>query len=526
MQMIRPGMLVSTAAALMLMAGGATAKNLNWSFSTDILTLDPFAHNSTFTQAFLNNVYEGLTRHNTKLEIEPALAESWTVVTPSVWRFKLREGVKFHNGNSFDADDVVFSWQRANTPGGLVIGNINQIKDIRKVDAMTVEIETRGPFPILLSALTGFYMMDRQWAEANDATASSNLQERKENFANRNANGTGPFKLRAREVDVRTVLDVNAGWWDRPRHNLTEVTFTPIRSDATRTGALLSGAIDATVGIPLQDIQRVSSDARLQVIQGPELRTIYFGFDQARDELLYSSVKGRNPFKDKRVREAIYRAIDVEAIKRAVMRGQSWPAGMMASPFLNGAPAELNGRLPLDVERAKRLLAEAGYPEGFSVGLSCPNDRYVYDEQICLAAVSMLARIGIRIEPQFEPTAKWSQRLNGQDVSMFMLGHAGLPAVDTFATLSEVLATRGPGRGGLNAGGYSNKSLDALIDRIAQEADEPKRRQLIREALQLEKDDIAHVPLHQQPIVWAAKKGIDLAQAPDNRLRLWYVTVP
>jgi peptide/nickel transport system substrate-binding protein len=523
--MTRPGLLLSAAAALMMAAGGASAKNLNWSFSTDILTLDPYAHNNTFTQAFLNNVYEGLTRHNSKLEIEPALAESWTVVSPNVWRFKLRAGVKFHNGNGFDADDVVFSWQRANTPGALVIGNINRVQDIRKVDAMTVEIETKGPFPILLSALTGFYMMDKQWAEANDALVSSNLQERKENFANRNANGTGPFKVRAREVDVKTTLDVHAAWWDKPAHNLTEVVFTPIKSDATRTGALLSGAIDATVGIPLQDIQRVSSDAKLQVIQGPELRTIYFGFDQGRDELLYSSVKGKNPFKDKRVREAIYRAIDVEAIKRSVMRGQSWPAGMMASPFLNGAPADLNQRLPVDMERAKKLLAEAGYPEGFTVGLSCPNDRYVYDEQICLATVSMLARIGIKIDPQFEPTAKWSQRLNNMDVSMFMVGHAGLPAVDTFATLAEVIATRAPGRGGLNAGNYSNKQIDALIDQIAQESDEPKRRGLIREALRLEKEDIAHVPLHQQPIVWAAKKGIDLAQSPDNRLRLWYVTV-
>jgi len=519
------GLMVSTVLAAGLAMAQAEARSLNWSFSTDILTLDPYAHNNTFTQAFLNNVYEGLTRHNQKLEIEPALAESWSLVSSSVWRFKLRQGVKFHNGNSFDADDVVFSWARANTPGALVIGNINQVKDIRKVDAFTVDIETKGPFPILLSALTGFYMMDKQWSEANDAVSSSNLQERKENFANRNANGTGPFRVQAREVDVKTTLDAYAGWWDKPKHNLTDVVFTPIKSDATRTAALLSGAIDASVGIPLQDVQRVAADPKLQVIQGPELRTIYFGFDQFRDELLYSSVKGKNPLKDKRVREAIYRAIDIEAIKRAVMRGQSWPAGMMASPFLTGAPADLNQRLPLDPERSKKLLAEAGYPEGFTVGLSCPNDRYVYDEQICLAVVSMLARVGVKIEPQFEPTAKWSQRLNNMDVSMFMVGHAGLPAVDTYATLSEVIATRGPGRGGLNAGRYSNPAIDKLVDDIAQESDETKRRGLIREALRLEKEDVAHVPLHQQPIVWAAKKGLVLQQAPDNRLRLWYVTV-
>jgi peptide/nickel transport system substrate-binding protein len=331
--------------------------------------------------------------------------------------------------------------------------------------------------------------------------------------------------LRSRDVDVKAVLVANPAWWDKPQHNLTEVVFTPIRSDATRTSALLSGAIDATVAIPLQDIQRVTADPRLQVVQGPELRTIYFGFDQARPELLYSDVKGRNPLKDKRVRQAIYQAIDIEAIKRAVMRGNSWPAGIIMSPYLNGAPSDLQQRLPFDPEASKKLLAEAGYPNGFSVGLSCPNDRYVYDEGICLAAIGMLARVGVKIEPQIEPLAKWSQRLNAQDVSMFMVGHAGLPAIDAYATLSEVVATKGPGRGGLNAGGYSNPKIDALIDQIEREADEPKRRALIREAMQLEKADVAHVPLHQQPIVWASKKGIDMAQSPDNRLRLWYVKV-
>ncbi|MBM3524873.1 MAG: ABC transporter substrate-binding protein, partial [Alphaproteobacteria bacterium] len=412
-------LLMTTAliAAFAFGAVGADAKNLNWSFSADVLTMDPFAHNNTFTQAFTNNIYEGLTRHNQKLEIEPALAESWTLVNPSLWRFKLRQGVKYHNGNAFDADDVVFSWARAQTPGALIIGNVGQIKDIRKVDSHTVEIETKGPFPLLLSALTGFYIMDKEWSVANDAAASSNLQEKKENFANRNTNGTGPFKLRSREVDVKTVLEANTAWWDKPQHNLTEVVFTPIASAATRTSALLSGAIDATVAIPLQDIARVTADPKLQVLQGPELRTIYLGFDHFRDELLYSNVKGKNPFKDRRVREAFYRAIDVEAIKRSVMRGQSWPAGMMASPFLTGAPTDINDRLPFDQAKAKQLLTEAGYPDGFTVALSCPNDRYVYDEQICLAVISMLARIGVKVESQIEPLAKWGQRLNTMDLS-------------------------------------------------------------------------------------------------------------
>ena len=509
-----------------LAASPAAAKTFTWAFNGDALTMDPHASNNTFTNAFANFIYEGLTRHNYEIKIEPALATSWKTISPTVWRFTLRNGVKFHDGADFDADDVVATWQRMNTPGALVMTVVNPIKDVRKVDSHTVDIETKQPFPILLSILTHFFVMDKGWMEKNDAKASTDLQQNKENFANRNANGTGPFKLKSREVDVKTVLEVNPNWWDKPQHNLTEVVFAPIKSDATRTSSLLSGAIDATISIPLQDVQRVSSDPKLQVIQGPELRTIFFGFDMNREELLYSDVKGKNPFKDLRVRRAFYQAIDIEAIKRSVMRGNSWPAGVVMSPYLTGAPKDLNTRLPFDPEASKKLLAEAGYPNGFSVGLSCPNERYVYDENICLAVVSMLAKVGVKIEPQIEPTAKWSQRLNNLDVSMYMIGHAGLPTADAYSTLSEVIATRGGGMGGLNAGRYSNPKFDDLLKRIEREVDSTKREAMIRDALQIAKDDIAFIPLHQQPIVWASKKGIDLKQAPDNRLRLWYVTMP
>ncbi len=322
------------------------------------------------------------------------------------------------------------------------------------------------------------------------------------------------------------MLEPFAGWWDHAAHNLTRVTFVPLASAATRAASLLSGAIDATVELPLQDIARVRTDPRLEVIQGPELRTIYLGFDQFRDELLYIDVKGRNPFKDHRVREAVYRAIDIQAIHRVVMANTSWPAGMMASPQLNGAPADINDRLPFDPELAKRLLVAAGYPDGFGVTIACPNDRYVNDERICQAIAGMLAKVGIRLTVQAETTAAWSRRTAALDVSMFMLGHAGLPLADAHSTLAEVLHTRTGGAGGLNIGRYSNPALDALVDRVREQADEPLRRALIREALLLEKADIGHVPLHQQPITWATRKGIALHPAPDNQLRLRLVTVP
>jgi peptide/nickel transport system substrate-binding protein len=513
--------------ALSMLFGAATAeaKTFTWTASLDALSMDPYSTNNSFTTAFVNNIYEGLARFNEELKVEPALAESWQTVSPTVWRFKLRRNVKFHNGEPFSADDVVFSWQRMQSPGSIAKLDLGGIKDVRKVDAYTVDVETHAPFPLVLNNLMSFTIMSKAWCEANNAKEASDLQQKKENFANRNANGTGPFMLKSREVDVKTVLAANPNWWDKPKHNLTEVNFTPIQSDATRTASLLSGALDATVSVPLQDVQRINSSGTFTVVQGPELRTIFFGMDQFRDELLYSDVKGKNPFKDVRVRRALYQAIDVEAIKRSVMRGVSWPAGMIVSPALNGAPQGMNARiLPYDPEAAKKLLAEAGYPDGFTVGMQCPNNRYVYDEQICLAVISMLGRVGIKITPQFEPAAKWNVRLNTQDISLYMIGHAGLPMVDAYAVLFDTVATRSATAGGLNAGRYSNPAFDALLPRIASELDPEKRRALIGEGVAITRNDMVYLPLHQQPITWAAKKGVDLRQSPDNQLRLRLVT--
>ena len=519
---------LSAALALSLTLGsaGVQAKTFTWTASSDALTMDPYSTNTSFSNAFMSNIYEGLVRFNEKIQIEPALAESWTSVSPTVWRFKLRQNVKFHRGEPFNADDVVFSWQRVQTPGSLSKLNLGDVKDVRKVDAFTVDVETKAPFPMLLNELLNLPIMSKSWSEANDAREASDLQQKKENFANRNANGTGPFMLKSREIDVKTVLAVNPNWWEKPRHNLTEVVFMPIQSDATRTSSLLSGALDASVSVPLQDVQRINSSGAFTVVQGPELRTIFLGMDQYRDELLYSDVKGKNPFKDIRVRKALYQAIDVDAIKRSVMRGVSWPAGMVLAPQLNGAPKNNTRILPFNAEASKKLLAEAGYPNGFTVGMQCTNNRYVYDEQICLAMISMLGRVGIKITPQFEPVAKWSVRINTMDVSLYMAGHAGLPMADSYALLYDVVATRTPTAGGTNAGRYSNPAFDALLPKIASELDISKRNALLAEAEGIERNDVAYIPLHQQPITWAARKGVELKQSPDNQLRLWLVTAP
>lgn len=502
----------------------AGAKTLTWSFSSDILTLDPHTSRVTFTNAFLANIYETLVRFDDKLALQPALATSWERVSPTLWRFRLREGVRFQEGQTFTADDVLFTWARLNTPGANR-GPLSAVTAMRAPDPLTLEIETAKPFPVLLNALVGMGIMSRAWAEANGAQNASDLAAKTENHATRHANGTGPFRLASRQPDGPTVLEANPTWWDTRRHDLDSVTFLPIRNAATRTASLISGSTDATVDLPLQDVDRVSRDPKLQVVQGPELRTIYIGLDQFRDELLYSDVKGRNPLRDRRVREALYRAIDEAAIKRSVMRDQAWPAGFMASPQLPGAPQDLNERLPFDPEASKRLLAEAGYKDGFQLGLTCPNDRYVNDERICQAIAAMWTRIGVRTAVQSETSVVWSRRTANGDVSAFMLGHAALPLAEVYSTLSEVIHSRSDVAGGLNYGRYSNPAVDKLIDQAGEETDDTRRAAAVREAFRLEKEDIGNIPLHQQPLVWASRRGIDLHQAPDNYFRLWLVKV-
>jgi peptide/nickel transport system substrate-binding protein len=241
-------------------------------------------------------------------------------------------------------------------------------------------------------------MMSQTWCEAHGTTRAASHED-KENYATRNENGTGPFILKDRQPAVRTVLVKNPDWWglnDWPI-NFDEVVFTRIANAATRAAALLSGELDMVYNVPLHDIARIQSTPGMKIWQTPELRTIFLGMDQSRPELLESSVKGENPFKDKRVRQAFYNAIDEDAIKSKVMHGFARPTALMVGPGINGFDPALDKRFPYDPTAAKKLLADAGYPNGFAVGFDCPNDRYVNDEAICQAIVAMLARIGVKL---------------------------------------------------------------------------------------------------------------------------------
>lgn len=522
---MRRTLIASAVAAAFFMPLAAQAKPFHWASQGDILTLDPHAQNEGLTITGSSFVYEPLVQYNEKFEVVPALATKWEQVSPTVWKFTLREGVRFHDGTPFEADDVVFSVKRAMSPTSNFKAYVNGIKDVRAVGDLAVEIETAGPNPVLLRQLTNVFIMNRDWAEKNNAVEPQDFSKKEETFSSRNTNGTGPYKLVSREVDVRTVFEENPDWWGKPakKGNVTRITYTPIKQSATRTAALLSGEIDFVLDPAAQDLERLRQQAK--VVEGNEYRTIYIGLDQKSPELKYSTIKGANPFADVRVREALYRAIDIEAIKKAVMRGLSSPTGTMIAPQVNGWSEELAKRVPYDPEKAKQLLKEAGYADNLNFTLDCPNNRYINDEAICQAIVAMWARVGVKAQLNAMPRATFFPKVQSYDTSAYLFGW-GVPTFDALYTLQSLIRSKGEGAdGSFNYGNYSNPEVDALIDQVKTETDDAKRTAAIRKALEIHAREFGHIPLHDQVIPWAMRKNVNVVHRADNRLTVEWITI-
>ena len=511
--------------ALVLACGLVQAVTLRVSNQGDVQSMDPHSLNETLQLSFTGNVYESLIERDKNMALTPLLATKWTQQSPTVWRFELRQGVLFHDGAPFTADDVVFTFKRAAGDGSDMKGYTNPIKAVRKVSDFVVDIETTLPYPILPDTLTTLGMMSKKWCEENKAEQPVDRRKGIENTASFKANGTGPFRLKERQPSVRTVIVRNFNYRSKIESNVDEIVFTPIGNDATRVAALLSGETDVMEPVPLQDVERVKSTGNITVLQGPELRTIFLGMDQKRDELLFSSVKGKNPFKDVRVRRAFYQALDIETIKSRVMRGASVPSALMVGAAVRGYQADMNKRLPYDVEAAKKLLTEAGYPNGFEVTMNCPNDRYVNDSAICQAVAANLARIGVKVNLQAETKVSYFPKILRRDTSFYLLGWTP-STVDSHDVLTAIMATpTDKGQGQFNLGAYSNPKIDELTSKIQSETDDKKRNEMIREAFKIHQDDVGHIPLHQQALAWAYSNKVSLVQLPNNYMNFKWITL-
>ena len=509
-------MLVAASVAAVL-AAPAQAQTLRWAAQNDILTLDPHSQNHATTNAILMHAYEGLTRYNDKYQVEPALATKWTYISPTQVRFELRKGVKFHDGTPFTADDVVFSFGRIRQPQGTMGIYVTGINEIKKIDDHTVDFIMAAPNPLLLRNIIDFRIMSKSWAEKNKTTNTQDYKAKEENFASRTVMGTGAYKITGWTPEQRITMTQNADWWDKHTGNVKEVIYTPIKSDPTRVAALLSGDVDMLTDLPTQDIARLRQDSKLKVVDGPEVRTIYLAPDMGSPELKHSNIKGKNPFADKRVRQALSMAIDREAIKRNIMRGLSIPAGLMVAPGVNGHSPELDTPIKTDVEGAKKLLADAGYPNGFEVRLNCPNNRYVNDEEICQAVVAMWARVGVKATLAAENMATFIQKVQNFDTSIYLLGW-GVATYDAQYSLQSLIRTRTTGAdGNFNFSKISDATVDRLVDAMKTETDVTKRNSMIRDALVRTKEEVLTIPLHHQMRPWAMKAGVTTLHRSDDR---------
>ena len=505
--------------------GAAQAQTLRWAAAGDPLTLDPYAQNESLTNVVNGQIYEFLVARDKQLNIVPQLATEWKQNGPLQWTFKLRPGVKFHDGRAFTADDVVFSLQRAKQPTSQIAAYASALGEARKIDDLTVEFNLPQFNPVFLQHLNALYILSKGWAEEHKATQTQNFASKEESYAAFNANGTGPWIVEKREPDVKTVLKRNPNYWGQIEGNVQQVVYTPIKSDATRTAALLSGEVDLVLDPPPRDLDRLRSTAQIKVVEGPENRVLYIGMDQGRDELLYGST-GKNPFKDVRVRKALYYATDIETIKTRLMNGQSSPTGaLMPSPLGSFNDPEIEARLPFDLAAAKKLLAEAGYPQGFEFTLDCPNNRYVNDERICQALAAQWAKANVKVRVNAQPKALFFAKLDKLDTSAYLFGWGG-SITDPETTFTPIYRNRGEkGVGEYNRGNFKDDELDALAAASSKEADPDKRKALIKQVFKRHNDQVHHIPLHRQYSAWATRTNVSVVHRADNWLELRWVRV-
>ncbi len=517
--------LLATAALSATLLAPAHAQTLRWAAQNDILTLDPHSQNHATTNAILQHAYEGLTRYGPQYEVEPSLATRWTTVSPTQVRFELRKGVKFHDGTPFTADDVIFSYGRVKQPQGTMGIYVTGVVEIKKVDDHTVDFIMSAPNPILLRNSISFFIMSKAWAEKNRTANVQDYKNKEENFASRNVMGTGPYRITGWTPEQRITMTINNDWWDKHTSNVKEVIYTPIKSDPTRVAALLSGDVDMLTDLPTQDVARLRGDSKLKILDGPEVRTIFLAPDMGSAELKHSNVKGKNPFADKRVRQALSIAIDRAAIQRNIMRGMSVPANLIVAPGVNGHDTVLDAPIKPDADGARKLLAEAGYPDGLEVRLNCPNNRYVNDEEICQAVVAMWARIGVKTTLAAENMATFIQKVQNFDSSIYLLGW-GVATYDAQYSLQSLVRTRTQGAdGNFNFSKVSDATVDRLVDAMKTEVDVAKRNAMIREALIRTRDEVLVIPLHHQVRPWAMKQGVTTVHRSDDRPEARFTTV-
>lgn len=500
----------------------ASSQQLRWAAQAEVQTLDPHAQNHPQTQAVLQHVYESLTRYTPHLQLEPALASSWQMLSPLVWRFNIRRGVHFHDGAPLTAEDVVFSLERIQEANSPLSAQFTSIRTVRRVDDFLIEIVLDKPAPLLPRYLADARIMSKRWAVANKVSKAQNLKSGEVGFSARHANGTGPFRLESWAPGQPLHLDRNPQWWDSAGFpgNLKGFSYRAIASDEARIRALQRGEIDLVTDVPSQRVPAIQGNRRLKLATDVAQRTLLIGMDQGSARLQHAQAGAHNPFQDQRVRHAMSLAIDMRTLYR-ITHGTYRPAGTIVAPGVTGWTPELDQRPPRNLPLARQLMQKAGYGQGFSVTLDCPNNRYAYDQEICQALVPMFARIGIRLQINSQPFASLVPKLETLDSSLWMIGW-GSPDNDALHNLLSLAYTRSDKVDGTyNAARISDPRLDRVINAARYESQPDKRLALLQQALQIVKDQYYYLPLRHATRSWVMNRHIQLlaptTERPDMR---------
>ncbi|MSQ71792.1 MAG: ABC transporter substrate-binding protein [Betaproteobacteria bacterium] len=502
-------------AALCFAAATHTAAaDLRIGLSADVTSMDPHFLNISPNNNVGWHVFEALTHVDENTRLIPGLATAWRAVNPTTWEFTLRRGVKFHDGSDLTADDVVFSIERAaKLPNGQYASFVQRLTEKTAVDAHTLRVRTATPYAMVPYDLNSIFVVSKK-AAANAATEDFN--------SGKAMIGTGPFRFVRFARGDRVELARNERWWgagDNKTAAWDKVTFRIMPTDPTRLAALLAGDVDMVEQIPTADLARVRVNTKFQTAQKVSWRTIFFHLDQSRDRAPSLTDRAgkpleKNPFKDARVRMAISKAINRQAIVERVMEGGATPASNLVSPPVFGHAGALKPEA-FDVEGAKKLLAEAGYPNGFAMTLHAPNNRYVNDDQIAQVVAQMLARAGIQAKVEALPINAYLPKARNGDFSFAMLGWGSFSAD---LALRSLLATpdKDKGYGTWNWSNYSNAKVDQLLDQAFATVDDKRREEIAREAMQLAMRDVAVIPLHHQLVTWAMRRPLTYVARTDE----------
>ena len=488
-----------------LMARAAVAQPLSMAVSAPPASIDPHYYTLTPSIQVSRHMFEALTRRDGNVRVQPSLAESWRLVDDLTWEFKLRPGVKFHNGDPLTAEDVAFSLRRVPTvqsPSSFAVYS-RAITGVEVVDPLTIRFKTATPYPLLANDLAQIFIVPRAIGEN---VPSSDFNSGKA------AIGTGPFRFVSYDPNNRVEMARNDSYWGN-KPEWERVNYRIITNSGARVAALLSGDVAVIDNVPTADVARIRNNDRVSISEGTSLRLIFLGLDTERS--VTPDVRGpngealdKNPLQDRRVREALSIAINRPAIVQRVMEDVAVAAGQ----FMPANSFGYNPAIPVprfDADRAKKLLAEAGYPNGFIVTLRGPNDRYINDSQIQQSIAQMWARIGVKTQVETAPLATLIGRLNRFEASAYLLGWSNSTG-EPSTSLRAVMGSRGEGSslGLSNYGRYSNPALDKITEEAMRTLDDAAREKLMQDAMKLAMDDVAIIPLHTQKSVWATRRGL------------------